>query len=318
MILAGDIGGTKTRLGLFEPAGTRPVVARTYPTSGFERPADIVEEFLAALGVRPPVASFGVAAAIQGRYATSAKLPWAVDADELERQLGVNEIRLVNDVQANARAISVLDESDLAVLNPGAADATGTRAVVSAGTGLGEAALWWDGTSHRPSPSEGGSSSFAPRSELEIQLYRHLAAKRGRVNVGHLLCGSGLRQIYSFLDGGAVPPRAPAITAAAMADPDSLESAALDLFVSIYGARAGDVALTYGATGGVYLGGGIAPKILPRLLEGRFLRAFLDKGSLTWYLRRMPVRVVLNADAALIGAALYAQDGPARAYPLAA
>jgi glucokinase len=238
-------------------------------------------------------------------------LPWDVDAAELERDLGLREVALVNDVEANARGILALDDRDLAVLHAGAADAVGTRAVVSAGTGLGEAALWWDGTRHHAAATEGGSAAFGPSSPLEAELHRFFAAEPGRVNWGHLCSGPGLRRIYRFLAGGGEAPAPVAIAAAAEADPGSIARAAVDLFVSIYGARAGDVALSLGATGGVYLGGGIAPKLLPRLLEGGFVRAFLAKGRLESFVYRIPVRVVLNADAALIGAALYALDAAA-------
>jgi glucokinase len=317
VILAGDIGATKTRLGIFTARSASPAATATYVTAEFERPAELIESFLSTVGLRPERASFGVAGVVVGRRVPRINLPWDIDAAELERELGLPEVLLVNDVEANARGILALGDGDLAVLHAGAADAAGTRAVVSAGTGLGEAALWWDGTRHHPAASEGGSAAFGPSSQLEVELHRFLAAERGRVNWGHLCSGPGLRNIYRFLAGGGEAPAPPAIAAAAEADPGSVARAAVDLFVSIYGARAGDVALSYGATGGVYLGGGIAPKLLPRLLEGGFMRAFLAKGRLGSFVRRIPVRVVLNADAALIGAALYAGD-PAASELLAA
>jgi glucokinase len=312
VILAGDIGATKTRLGIFRGRSVSPVTTATYVTADFECPAELLESFLSTVGMRPQRASFGVAGVVVERRVPRINLPWDIDAAELERELGLREVLLVNDVEANARGILALGDSDLAVLHAGAADAAGTRAVVSAGTGLGEAALWWDGTRHHPAASEGGSAAFGPSSQLEVELHRFLAAERGgRVNWGHLCSGPGLRNIYRFLAGGGEAPAPPAIAAAAEADPGSVARAAVDLFVSIYGARAGDVALSYGATGGVYLGGGIAPKLLPRLLEGGFVQAFLAKGRLESFVRRITVRVVLNADAALIGAALYARDAAA-------
>jgi glucokinase len=183
--------------------------------------------------------------------------------------------------------------------------------VVSAGTGLGEAALWWDGTRHHPAATEGGSAAFGPTSELQAELHRFLAAERGRVNWGHLLSGPGLGRIYRFLGGVGEAPDPATIAAEAEAEPGSAARAAVDLFVSIYGARAGDVALSMGATGGIYLGGGIAPKLLPRLRNGAFMHAFFAKGTLESFVRRIPVRVVLNADAALIGASLYGRDAVA-------
>ena len=303
MILAADIGGTKTRLGLFD-GGIYPVAAATVKTADFYRPTDLIATFLAPYGVRPTRACFGVAGPVVDGSVLQVNLPWIVDAAEFQRELGLDVV-LVNDIVANARGIGLLPETDFAVVNAGIPDAFGARAVVSAGTGLGEAALWWDGTEHRAAASEGGSSTFGPRNLLEAELYHFLAAEQGRVTFGHICSGPGLQNVYRFLSGGDAPDPA-AITAEADADPDSIASAALDLFVSVYGTRAGDVVLGYAATGGVYLGGGIAPKILPRLLDGRFLRSFTDKGRLSWLLERTPVRVVLNSDAALIGAAAYA------------
>jgi glucokinase len=308
VILAGDIGGTKTRLGVFDGRISSPLVAATYPTAAFARLAELIGCFLAPIDVRPAHAAFGVAGVVVGRRVPRINLPWDVDAAELERELGLDSVTLVNDVEAQARGVAALGERDLALVHAGVAGARGTRAVVSAGTGLGEAALWWDGTRHRPAASEGGSCSFGPSSPLEVELYRFLAAEKGRVSWGHVCSGPGLRNVYRFLAGGDEAPDPAAIAAAAEADRGSVASAAVDLFVSVYGARAGDVALAYGATGGVYLGGGIAPKLLPRLLEGGFVRAFLAKGRLESMLRRIPVHVVVNDDAALMGAARYAGD----------
>jgi glucokinase len=239
-------------------------------------------------------------------------LPWPVDGSSLERMLGAR-VTLVNDVEANARGIEELDPGDLEVLNAGVADPAGARAVVSAGTGLGEAALWWDGSRHRAAASEGGHCSFAPQSEIEVELYRFLAAEYGHVSYERVCSGAGLANIYRFLARGTVAPEPAAISAEAHADPDSVSARALDLFVSIYGARAGDVAFQYMATGGVYLGGGIAPKVLDRLRAGGFMRAFLAEGRLAWLLRRMPVLVILNPDTALYGAAAIASSPPMRA-----
>jgi len=308
LILAGDIGATKTRLGLFAGQHASPVVSVTYATADFESPVQLVGSFLESTDTRPTRASFGVAGVVLGRRVPRINLPWDLQAAELERQLGLQRVTFVNDVEANARGILALGDHDFTVLQTGAANAAGACAVVSAGTGLGEAALWWDGTSHHPAASEGGSAAFGPSSQLEVDFHRFLAAERGRVNWGHVCSGPGLRNAYRFLAGGRKAPDPALIAAEASSDRGSVASAAVDLFVTILGARAGDVALSYGATGGVYLGGGMAPKLLPRLLEGGFIRAFLAKGRLESFVRRVPVRVVLNADAAMIGAALFAQD----------
>lgn len=308
MILAGDIGATKTRLGIFTGRSTSPLATATYVTAEFTTPVELLEVFLSTVDVRPAHASFGVAGVVVGRRVPRINLPWDVDAGDLERHVGLRSVALVNDVEANARGILALRDGDFAVLHPGAANAEGTRAVVSAGTGLGEAALWWDGTRHHPAAGEGGSAAFGPSTQLERELHRFLAAERGRVNWGHVCSGPGLQNVYRFLAGGGEAPAPAAIAADAEAHPGSLASEAVDLFIAVYGARAGDVALSYGATGGVYLGGGIAPKLLPRLLEGGFTQSFLAKGRLESFVSRIPVRVVLNSDAALVGAAMYAPE----------
>jgi glucokinase len=304
VILAGDIGGTNTRLALFN-GGPQPLRLTTYPTNG-DSLARIVNRFLDGYAVSG--AGFGIAATIVGRTARGVNLPWNVDADKLERLLDA-PVALVNDLQANARGIEALDADDFAVLNEGVADTQGNRAVVSAGTGLGEAGLVRIGAGYHAVATEGGHVDFGPQSELEVDLYRFLAAEYGHVSYERLCSGMGLVNIYRFLTGADADAPSPAeITAEALADRSSPSSAALDLFVSIYGARAGDVALGFMATGGVYLGGGIPPKIVDRLREGGFMRAFVDKGRFTQLLSRVPVRVILNDHAALLGAARIAAE----------
>jgi glucokinase len=304
VILAGDIGGTKTRLALFN-GGPQPLRLTTYPTNG-DSLARIVNRFLDGYAVSG--AGFGIAATIVGRTARGVNLPWNVDAAELERLLDA-PVALVNDLQANARGIEALDADDFAVLNEGVADTHGNRAVVSAGTGLGEAGLLRIGARYHAVATEGGHVDFGPQSELEVDLYRFLAAEFGHVSYERICSGMGLVNIYRFLTGADGNAPSPAeITAEALADRSSASSAALDLFVSIYGARAGDVALGFMATGGIYLGGGIPPKIVERLSEGDFMEAFVDKGRFTAVLERIPVRVILNDHAALLGAARIAAE----------
>jgi glucokinase len=300
MIIAGDIGATKTRLGLFEDGSTRPIAATTYTTRAAAHPAEPLEAFAALLGVRPRSVSLGVAAVVRDGRARSVKLPWELDAAALARRLAVDDVLLVNDVEANALAIEVLADDDFAEVHAGVRR-DGTRAVVAAGTGLGEATLWWDGTTHHAAPSEGGSASFAPRTADEVALHAFLTGERGRVSWGDVCSGPGLRNIYRFLSGGDAPEAAE-IGAAET----PVARKAVELLVSIYGSRAGDVALSTMAYGGVFLGGGIAPRLLEHFLDGRFVEAFLTKGSLRAALERMPVHVVLNADAAMIGAARFA------------
>ncbi|HEY4745659.1 MAG TPA: glucokinase, partial [Desulfuromonadaceae bacterium] len=246
-------------------------------------------------------------------------LPWSVAADELARTLGIAAVQLINDLEANAYGIDLLEPEDLAVLNPGVPDPDGTIAVVSAGTGLGEVVAYWDGIAHRPLPGEGGHADFAPRTELEAELLLYLRTQYGRVSTERVVSGPGLRNIHRFLrdvhhrtETAAVSEEmrrgdpAAAITRAALAGESPLCGEVLDLFVSLYGAEAGNVALRSRATGGVYLGGGIAPKIVERLKGPGFMLAFTAKGRLSPLLETVPVRVILNDRAALLGAARFA------------
>lgn len=317
LILAGDIGGTSTRLAYFDITNDMmvPVVEERFPSRDSGSLEEIVNRFASEHGLEVERACFGIAGPVrQGRVQTP-NLPWSVDAAVLARALGLPAVRLINDLEANAHGIDLLSPDDLAVLNPGVPNPTGTIAVVSAGTGLGEALAYWDGTSHRPLPSEGGHADFAPRNELEAELLLYLRAEHGRVSTERLVSGPGLRNIYRFLrDARHLPESAAvvdemrrgdpsaAITRAALAGECQLCEQVLDLFVSLYGAEAGNVALRYLATGGVYLGGGIAPKIIDRLKGPGFMLAFTTKGRLSPLLESIPVRVILNDRTALLGA----------------
>jgi glucokinase len=308
MLLAADIGGTNARLGLFEPATRRRVAVEVFPTADRDAAADVARELLRRHPVRLASACFAVAGPVQDGRSSPVNLRWTVDARELSAALGV-PVSVVNDLEANARGIAVLAEHDVAVVNPGRAVSKGTRAVVSAGTGLGEAALLWDGGRYRALASEGGHTDFAPRTELEVELYTFLAAEYGHVSYERVCSGGGLVNLYRFLRGSDLPATTPAeIVAEAAADRRSVASRALGLFASIYGARAGNVALAYTATGGVYLGGGIAPRIVNRLTDGAFMRAFTAKGRLSALLGQIPVRIVLDDRAALLGAAEIAAE----------
>jgi glucokinase len=314
MILAGDIGGTNARLALFS-RDLRTLDAETYPTARHGSLAEIVSRFLAPWRSRVTSACFGVAGPVANGIVRTVNLPWAVDARELAETVGLESVDVVNDLEANACGVLRLSADDLATLSPGEPGARGNCAVVSAGTGLGEAALWWDGSRYHALASEGGHADFAPRTETEVELYRYLAAELGHVSYERVCSGAGLVNIYRFLrrsDAGGVAsaetPTPAEITAAARLDRGSLGGRALDLFLSVYGARAGNVALAFNATGGVYLGGGIAPRLVPELREGAFMRAFVGKGRLTPLLERIPVHVILNDRAALLGAAHIAAE----------
>lgn len=321
MILAGDIGGTSTRLALFEMGNERlrPAVIDVFASRDHGSLREIVGEFT----VRHPGpidrACFAIAGPVmQGRVETP-NLPWVVDASGLAKELGLKSVQLMNDLLANAYGIARLDPDDLFVLNEGGPEARGNAGLISAGTGLGEAGLYWDGSSHRPFPSEGGHADFAPRNETEIELLRYLASRFGHVSYERVLSGPGLYNIYKFLrDTGRGkettriaerlreedPPAV--ISMAAVEGHCELCIQAMDLFVSVYGAEAGNLALKVLATGGVFLGGGIAPKILSKLNGPAFLEAFTAKGRMKALLEAVPVRVILNEQAALSGAARFA------------
>jgi len=318
LVLAGDIGGTSTRLAYFDTEGDMlaPLAEGRFSSRDAGSLLDIVGRFAADQGLAAQRACFGIAGPVRDGRVRTPNLPWSVDVVELAHGLSIPAVQLINDLEANAYGIDLLGPDDLLVLNQGVSDPTGIIAVVSAGTGLGESMAYWDGSAHHPLHSEGGHADFAPRNELETELLLFLRAEHGRVSTERVVSGPGLRNIYRFLrDARHLPETAAvadamrqgdpsaAITRAALAGECSLCSQSLDLFVSLYGAEAGNVALRTLATGGVYLGGGIAPKIVERLKGPGFMLAFSTKGRLSPLLESIPVRVILNDRTALLGAA---------------
>ena len=317
MILAGDVGGTNTRLAVFEPVGKGLAlrVEATYPSPRFASLDDIVAAFVVERGARVNLACIGVAGPVRdGRCATT-NLPWLVEADRLARYLGLERVWLLNDVEATAHGVASLAPEDVVVLQEGAADPVGNAAIAAAGTGLGEAGLFWDGVQHHPFATEGSHADLAPQDDEQIELLRFLRRELGRVSWERVVSGPGLVNILRFLrdTGRAVEDPelaaamtegdpAAAITDAALAGRSPLAGRALELFVRLYGAEAGNLALKTMATGGVYLGGGIPPRILPALAEG-FLPAFRDKGRMRPLMEAMPVRVILDPRVAMRGAA---------------
>jgi glucokinase len=277
----------------------------------------MLEAFLAEHTAEIEGACFGVAGPVRdGECAETTNLAWPVSGPSVARLLGLPRVGLLNDLEANAWGIAALQPDDFGVLNRGDPAARGNAAVISAGTGLGEAGLCWDGQAHRPFATEGGHVDFAPRSELEVELWRFLLPEHGHVSYERVCSGMGLVNIERFLRAhtGVARPAwleeemaagdtAAAVSRAGLERRDALCSQALDLFVEIYGAAAGNLALKLMAVGGIYLGGGIAPKILARLRDGRFMDAFADKGRFRELLERVPVRVILNDRTALLGAA---------------
>jgi len=318
MILAGDIGGTKTRLALFTAAGERleSCVEETFPSREHGGLDEIVRAFVSQQQVSVTHAGFGVAGPVKHSRSETTNLPWVVDARQLAGQLGIASVVLINDLEANAYGVAALEAKDFVILSHGAPDAEGNAAIIAAGTGLGEAGLYWDGAQHHPFACEGGHTDFAPRNELEIELLRYLLTRFTRVSYERVLSGPGLYNIYQFLrdTGRGKEPvwlteelheqdPAATISQAALTDRSALCVQALDLFVSLYGAEAGNLALKVMATGGLYVGGGIAPKILQKLQDSTFVQAFLTKGRMQPLLEAMPVRVILNDKTALLGAA---------------
>ena len=322
MILAGDIGGTNTRLALVEKSenGFNSVAEKQFSSSSHKNLAEIVRIFLKENAHSVDRACFGVPGPVSGKSAKLQNLPWIVDTDNLAHLFDHNHIWLINDLEANAYGIKELDENEFAVLNRGEENPSGNYAVISAGTGLGQAGIYNDCGTLRPFATEAGHADFAPRNELEMELLRYLLTKFERVSVERVVSGMGLQNIYEFLrdtkraeepawlakqikengDVGAV------VSKCGLDGNSAICEQTLEIFVSLYGAEAGNLALQILATGGIYLGGGIAPKILPKLKEAIFLKSFTAKGRMRELLEKIPVRVILNDKAALIGAAHFA------------
>jgi glucokinase len=315
MDLAGDIGGTHTRLALFSPGSPSPTALEVYSSRDHDGLEPMLREFLVAHPATIDRACFGVAGPVHDGHVKTTNLAWPVDAGRIAAVLGLDHVGLVNDLVANAYGIAELGADDVATINGGDPAAGGNVAVVSAGTGLGEAGLFWDGERHHVFASEGGHSDFGPRNDVESALRSHLAAEHSHVSYERVCSGMGLVAIHGFLrvGGDAVPDwlaaemaqhdPAGAIAAAGLDGRDAVCAQALDMMVSIYGAEAGNLTLKLLATGGVYLGGGIAPQILPKLRDGAFMAAYTAKGRFADLLERVPVHVILNDRTALLGAA---------------
>jgi len=318
MLLAGDIGGTKTILALVED---RKIFRReTYPSARFASLEEMVKTFLGGLPREITRACFGVAGPVLDDVCRATNLPWVIDARHLERELELPRVALVNDFHALAIGITELSPSELATLNDAPSDPRGPWVVIGAGTGLGEAVVTKSATGYEVLSSEGGHTDFGPRNELEIELLRFLLKRHHRVSYERIVSGPGLTALYEFFRDQKVAPcaeveallaqqrdEAPAVISGHGLDSkDAICQKTLDLFVTLYGAEAGNLALKVVARGGVYVAGGIAPKILPKLLDGTFKKAYLDKGRLSTIVEKTPVKVVLNPDAGLIGAATIA------------
>lgn len=316
MILAGDVGGTNTRLALFEGDNVAPVAVETYRSRDHDGLEEMLRTFLEEHPAEIDRACIGVAGPVLDGRSEAVNLAWPVDARSIADLLGLAHVGLLNDLEANAEGIAALGPADFAVLNDGAADAAGNQAVISAGTGLGEAGIATVDGTRLVVATEGGHTDFAPRSELEVELWRWIETRTEHASYERVCSGMGLVNIYEFLRerSGVREPdwlreetverdAAAVVSTAALAGRDEVCVEALDLMVSIYGAEAGNLALKLLATGGVFVGGGIAPKILAKLEDGTFMRAFVAKGRFEELLARIPVRVILNDQTALLGAA---------------
>jgi glucokinase len=318
MILAGDIGGTNARLAYFESQNGhfKLISERVFPSREHSELGDIVSQFLADSGTRPEAACFGIAGPVRNGRVETSNLPWVIEQSRLAIQIHLPSTLLINDLEASAWGIGALAQGDLVALNQVKGPVSGNQAVIAPGTGLGEAGLFWDGSRHHVYACEGGHTDFAPRGELQIELLRFLSANFGHVSYERILSGPGLVNVYDFLratEGGKELPDlasamqvtdfAAAISQAALSGSDELAEKALDLWIAVYGAEASNLALKSMSTGGIFLAGGISPKILSKLRSPLFMQAFLDKGRMRTLVESMPVHVVTNEKAGLLGAA---------------
>jgi len=321
MILAGDVGGTKTLLGVFERAEPRPRQAQLlrYTTTAFSSFGSLLDAFLRDAGprLRVDAVALGVAGPVVGGVARLTNFTWGVEAAAIQARLGA-PVALLNDLEAMAYSVSVLTPDEMLVLQAGTPQPDGHAALIAAGTGLGQAHLHRVGGRLLPAPSESGHADFAARTDREAELVRMLRQQYGRASIEHVLSGPGLVNLHRFTHGGAacpavagldVPDHPAAVTAAALAHQCARCEDALAMFVEAYGAETGNMALRAMATAGVYVGGGIVRHILPAVQSGSFLREFLAKPPMDGLLARMPLRLILNAEAGLLGAALFAQRG---------
>lgn len=322
LVLAGDIGGTKTNLALFSIHGERlrSEMQHSFPSKRYSGLVPVLQEFLAGDKRTIDAACFGIAGPVVDGKVKTPNLAWTVDSSELSHALKLDSMALLNDLEAAAYGIFTLEEDEFCFLNQGTAFHSGNKALIAAGTGLGQSILHYDGRRFHPLASEAGHADFAPRNDLEIELLRYLMGRFHHVSYERVLSGPGLMNIYHFLKesrgleepkwlaerfAGGEDPGA-VVSKAALANEAEICVKALEIFVSVYGAEAGNLALRAKSVRGLYVGGGIAPKILPKLKDGTFMRTFRDKGRYTNLLAATPVQVILNDQAGLRGAAYFA------------
>jgi glucokinase len=321
MILAGEIGATRTRLAAFDMQANRLscVVEKTYLSQQHRGLSEILSLFINSEGIPVHSACLGVAGPVRGGKCKISNLEWTVDSQELASQLKLASVGLINDLEAYAHGVDALESKDFVTLSAGVEDAEGNRVVISARTGLGIAGLYWDGFRHHPFACEGGHADFAPRNDLEMELARHLRGKYQHVSCERILSGPGIKNIYDFLRDmkkaeepawleeqmreAKDPPAL--ISQLALEGKAEICERTMSIFVSVYGSETGNCALNFMATGGVFVGGSIAAKIVPKMLDPVFMKSFLEKGRMQSLLADMPVKIIVNDDTGLIGAARY-------------
>ncbi|MDI1309281.1 MAG: glucokinase [Methylotenera sp.] len=319
-MLAGDVGGTKTNIAFYTVTGDfSPIAEHTYLNKEFSSLEQIIRQFYEDTGFTANTACFGIAGAIHDGRCDMPNLGWHIDSNALATSLGFSEVHLLNDLEATAYGIATLAPNQLATINEGTPVRNGNMALIAAGTGLGEAILLHTNNDYHVSASEGGHADFAPHNEEEITLLRHLTARYGHVSWERVVSGPGLKNIYDFLKTSqrAAEPAwlaellaqegdASAIIAhSALENEAEISTRALDIFMSAYGAEAGNLALKSLSTGGLYIGGGIAPKILHKFYEEAFVTSFLNKGRFSTLLAEMPLKVILEPKTALRGAVAF-------------
>lgn len=315
MILAGDLGGTKSNLGLYDVQSGKlaRVTTKRYATQEHKSLEEVVTDFLAVTKAKVTAASFGIAGPVVQNRVHATNFPWIVDGAAMAKHLGVGRVRLLNDLEAAAFGIGVMEPSDMEVIHAGVPAPQANRVVIAAGTGLGEAILFWDGKQHLPMATEGGHADFAPHTDQQADLWKFLKTREEFVSIEAILSGGGFKRVHEFLnpsmrhdfDVAGVDP-APGITVRGLSGECPVCAATLDLWVDIYGSEAGNLAVRAVARGGIFVTGGIAVKVLPKMTNGRFAAAVKDKEKLGAFLEQIPVVIVLNEDCPLMGAAFVA------------
>jgi glucokinase len=319
MILAGDIGGTKTNLGLFEErqGGLVRTADKRYVSHDHTGLEEIVADFLSATPAKVTAAAFGIAGPVVDNRVQTGNLPWIIDGRTMTKQLGLDRVRLMNDLEATGYGISVMQPSDLQTIYAGVPAPQAHQAVIAAGTGLGEAILFWDGTKHMPMATEAGHADFAPHTDQQADLWKFVKSRGEFASAELVLSGRGFRTIHEFLNAAVRHPSfddptadpAREITQLALAGVCPVCVKTLDLWVEIYGSEAGNLAVRSVARGGIYVAGGIAVKILPKLTDGRFAAAAQDKEKMGYFLKQVAIHVVLDEECPLKGAANAAWKG---------